>query len=298
MSGALWAWFVEPFTQEFMQRALLATLALCVAAPVAGVWTLCRRLVYLADAMSHALLAGVAVAAIIGGSLLIGGVLAALTMALAVALLTGRGRIQEDGAIGVAGQALFAVGVIGVSYQQDPRALSHVLFGNPLTVTWSEVVVDGVLAASVVAGFLLLGPLLLATTFDASHARTVGVRVGLVDAGLLVGLALVVVVGLVSVGVLMAVTLIVAPAIVGRLMAQTLGRVMLWAVATGLVAGVVGLLVAYHLGVPAGPSIALTAITAVLAAAVVSAPRRGSLLRRGQRQRSEGATDAPQVVVA
>jgi ABC-type Mn2+/Zn2+ transport system permease subunit len=126
----------------------------------------------------------------------------------------------------------------------------------------------------------------------------VGVRVGLVDAGLLVGLALVVVVGLVSVGVLMAVTLIVAPAIVGRLMAQTLGRVMVWAVATGLVAGVVGLLIAYHLGVPAGPSIALTAIGAVLAAAVVSAPRRGSLFRRGQRQGSEGATDAPQVVVA
>jgi ABC-type Mn2+/Zn2+ transport system permease subunit len=266
----LQTWLLEPFEPAFMQRALLATLALAVAGPLAGVWVLSRRLVYLADAMSHALLAGVAAAAIVGSSLLVGGLAAALTMALLVAWLTRRGRVQEDGAIGIAGQGLFALGVLGVAYQQDPRALSHVLFGNPLTVTWTEVQVDLALALAVVVGLVAATPLLIATTFDPQHARAIGIRVGRIDAALLTALAAVVVVGLVSVGVLMAVTLIVAPAIVGRLLSDDLRRVMAVAVVAGVLSGTVGLLIAYHAALPAGPVIALTAIALVLLVGVAT----------------------------
>ncbi|CQD23225.1 ABC-3 protein [Mycolicibacterium conceptionense] len=87
-------------------------------------------------------MAGVAGASIIGASLLLGGLIAAVTMALIVSVLVVRARIPEDGAIGVVGQGLFALGVIGVSLQSDPRALAHILFGNPLTVTGTDVAVD------------------------------------------------------------------------------------------------------------------------------------------------------------
>jgi ABC-type Mn2+/Zn2+ transport system permease subunit len=133
MSGI--AWLVEPMSYPFMQRAALGTLAVGVAAPVAGVWATSRRLVYLTDAMGHAILAGVAAAALLGASLLVGGLTAALVMALLVALLVVRARLPEDSAIGVAGQGLFALGVIGVSVSSQPRALAHVLFGNPLTIS-------------------------------------------------------------------------------------------------------------------------------------------------------------------
>ena len=54
------AWLVDPFTTTFMQRALVSSLAVGIAAPAIGVWAVSRRLVYLTDAMSHAILAGVA----------------------------------------------------------------------------------------------------------------------------------------------------------------------------------------------------------------------------------------------
>jgi ABC-type Mn2+/Zn2+ transport system permease subunit len=133
---------MEPFEYDFMVRAAVATIAVCIAAPACGVWALSRRLVYLTDAMSHGMLAGVAGAAIIGGSLLVGGLIAALAMALFISLLVVRARVPEDGAIGVVGQGLFALGVIGVSLQSEPRALAHVLFGNPLTVSRFDVIVD------------------------------------------------------------------------------------------------------------------------------------------------------------
>jgi ABC-type Mn2+/Zn2+ transport system permease subunit len=267
---------MEPFEYDFMVRAAVATIAVCIAATACGVWALSRRLVYLTDAMSHGMLAGVAGAAIIGGSLLVGGLIAALAMALFISLLVVRARVPEDGAIGVVGQGLFALGVIGVSLQSEPRALAHVLFGNPLTVSRFDVIVDVALVVIVIGTLAVMKPALLATTFDAVHARTVGMRVGLIDSALLVVLSMTVVAGLVTVGVLMAVTLIVAPAVTARMLGRSLNAMFAIAVASGLMAGVVGLLVSYHAGLPTGPTVALLAVAQVGVAALWAHPARAS----------------------
>lgn len=261
-------WLTEPMSYPFMQRAALATVAVGVAAPVAGVWATSRRLVYLTDAMSHAILAGVAGAALLGVSLLLGGLIAALVMALLVAALVVRARLPEDSAIGVTGQGLFALGVIGVSLSTEPRALSHVLFGNPLTVSRTEVAAELVLSAVVVSLVAVCLPVLVATTFDPGHARTLGVRTGLVDTAVIVGLGLVVVVGLTTVGVLMALTLCIAPATAARLLSARVVRVLWLAAALGAAAGLVGLLASYHLGLPAGPVVAALAVGQVAVAAL------------------------------
>jgi ABC-type Mn2+/Zn2+ transport system permease subunit len=265
---------MEPFEYDFMVRAAVATIAVCMAAPACGVWALSRRLVYLTDAMSHGMLAGVAGAAIIGGSLLVGGLIAALAMALFISLLVVRARVPEDGAIGVVGQGLFALGVIGVSLQSEPRALAHVLFGNPLTVSRFDVIVDVTLVVIVIGTLAAMKPALLATTFDAVHARTVGMRVGLIDSALLVVLSMTVVAGLVTVGVLMAVTLIVAPAVTARMLGRSLNAMFAIAVASGLMAGVAGLLLSYHAGLPTGPTVALLAVAQVGVAALWAHPAR------------------------
>jgi ABC-type Mn2+/Zn2+ transport system permease subunit len=265
---------MEPFAYDFMVRAAVATIAVCMAAPACGVWALSRRLVYLTDAMSHGMLAGVAGAAIIGGSLLVGGLIAALAMALFISLLVVRARVPEDGAIGVVGQGLFALGVIGVSLQSEPRALAHVLFGNPLTVSRFDVIVDVTLVVIVIGTLAAMKPALLATTFDAVHARTVGMRVGLIDSALLVVLSMTVVAGLVTVGVLMAVTLIVAPAVTARMLGRSLNAMFAIAVASGLMAGVAGLLLSYHAGLPTGPTVALLAVAQVGVAALWAHPAR------------------------
>ena len=265
---------MSPLDYGFMQRALLGTLAVGVAAPICGCWAVSRRLVYLTDAMSHAILAGVAGAALLSGSLLLGGFLAAIVMALLVSILVVRVTVPEDSAIGVVGQGLFALGVVGVSLGSDPRALAHVLFGNPLTVTASDVAVQWAMAATVVVAGWFLAPVLAATTFDALHARTVGVRVGLVDTALIVGLALVVVIGLTTVGVLMAITLAVAPAVAARLLTTRLSVMLPVAAALGVAAGVVGLYLSYYTSLPTGPLVGLVAVAEVAVAAAVVAGRR------------------------
>lgn len=267
MSGLL-----EPLTADFFVRALLGVVLLGIAAPLCGCWVVQRRMVYLTDAMSHAVLAGVAGAALLGVSLLAGAFAAAVVMALSVAALVLRAELAEDAAIGVAGQTLFALGLVGVSLRRDdPRALSHVLFGNPLTATWNDVALQAALAVAVVVAAWLLLPVLTAVTFDSAHARTVGVPVARVDALLVVGLGLVIVLGLTTVGVLMAVSLVVLPAVAAGRLASTMPAMMLLAAGLGVGAGVVGLFVSYWAALPTGPAVALVAAGQVL---VVAAVRR------------------------
>jgi ABC-type Mn2+/Zn2+ transport system permease subunit len=270
-SGTISQLLLAPFTFTFMQHATLGTLAVGLAAPICGCWAVSRRLVYLSDAMSHAILAGVAGAALLSANLLLGGFTAAVLMALLVALLVVRARVPEDAAIGVAGQGLFALGVIGVSLQNDPRALSHILFGNPLTVSGADVMVQWLMTGVVVAAGWFLAPVLAATTFDPVHARTAGVRVGLIDTALIVGLALVVVIGLTTVGVLMALTLAVAPAVSARMLADRMSMIIPIAVVLGVGAGMFGLLLSFHTSLPTGPLVALAAVGQVAITATVRA---------------------------
>lgn len=272
-------WLLDPFQAQFMVRAGLGMVLLGVAAPLCGVWVVQRRLIYLSDAMSHAVLAGVAGAALLGASLMLGAFLAAVVMALGVAALIVRAGLAEDAAIGVSGQALFALGLVGLSLQRDdPRALGHLLFGSPLTTTWADVALQAGLTAVVVAATWVLLPVLVATTFDGTHARTVGMRVGLVDTLLVVGLGLVVVIGLTTVGVLMAVSMLVLPAVAARLTAGSTGRMLAHAVLFGVCAEVVGLLLSYHLRLPTGPAVSLVAAAQVLVAVLMR--RAPSAMRR------------------
>lgn len=265
---------IEPFQYTFFQRATLATLAVGVAAPLAGAWAMQRRLVYLTDALSHGVLAGVAAAALLGTSLIAGALVTALVMAFLVALLVIRVRVPEDSSIGLVGQGLFALGVLGLTLQQDPRALHHVLFGNPLTVSGADVAIDIGLAVAIVLAVLWLRPVLSATTFDPQHARTLGLPVALVDTGVVLGLAVVVVIGLSSVGVLMALTLSLAPAVAARLLCHRTPALLGCATAGGVAAGLLGLFVSYYAALPTGPVVALLATAEVaIAAALRKVPR-------------------------
>lgn len=265
---------LEPFSYGFMQRATIGTTALGIAAPVAGVWVTSRRLVYLADAMGHALLAGVAGAVLVGASLMLGALIAAVAMAALVTWLVVRARLPEDSAIGVSGQGLFALGAIGVTVAGDPRALSHILFGDALTISANEVRIQLVLAACVLIGTWVALPVLAASTFDAIHARTVGVRTGAVDAAVILALALLVVVGLSTVGVLMALTLYLAPAVAASQVTERLVPRLALASVLGVVAGLTGLFASYYLDLPTGPVVAVTAVAEVFVAYAVRSGRR------------------------
>lgn len=267
-------WITDPFHLDVMRRALLATVIIGVVAPVVGTWVVLRRMANLGDAMAHGTLAGVGIAYAAGASLLVGAIGAGLLIAAMLVLFSTTRRLGQETVITVIGTTFFALGVVVISRLDTGVELSHFLFGRVLTVSWGDVWLGlGLGGAAVLVVGLLFGELRLAT-FDHVQAEQVGVRVELVQAVLVVLLAVVVVLSLRTVGTVMSVTMLVTPAATARLAARTLRQMTAIGVALGVGEGVVGLIASYHLGSAPGATIALTAAVVFGVVFAATLPRR------------------------
>lgn len=267
-------WFTDPFRADFMRRAFLATLIIGIVAPVVGTWVVLRRMANLGDAMGHGTLAGVAIAYSLGVNVLIGALGAGVLIALLLTVLSTNRRLGQETVIAVIGTAFFGLGVVVLSRVDSGADLTHFLFGRVLTVGWGDLWLNLALGGAAVLVVLVLFDELRLATFDHVHAEQVGVRVELVQAILVVLLAVVVVVSLRAVGTVMAVTMLVTPAATARLFSRTLSRLTMWGVVVGVGEGFVGLMLSYHLSSSPGATIGLLSAVVFAVVFAVTLPRR------------------------
>jgi ABC-type Mn2+/Zn2+ transport system permease subunit len=268
-------WLTQPYASSFMQRAAMAAVIVGAIVPLVGCWILLRRLSYLGDAMSHATLAGVALAYLFGLSITGGALLGGVAMALLIALLNSHPRLREDAVIGVGESVLFATGIIIINGSSNIGVdLSHFLLGQITTVSDADLWLDLALATGATAALWFLFPDLLAATFDEEHARQVGVPVARLRLTLLVLLSIAIVISLQTVGLLLSVALLVIPASTARLVTDRVAPMSALAVALGVTASLVGLTLSYHLATPAGATIALAAAAILGVVMVATLPRR------------------------
>jgi len=266
---------LEPFSHAFMQRALGEALLMGLVCGLLGTFVVLRDLAYTGESMSHTLVPGAAVAIAVGLPVLGGALVGGVAAAVAIALLLRRPDVEEDVAVGVVFSGAFAGGVILLSIRGTPQDLDSLLFGSLLAVERQDLLIGGLAALAVAVAVLLLSRRLVLAAFDRPWADAVGLRPGLLDVVLVVGLALALVAALRGVGTLLVLSLLVAPAATARLVSRRVTSMLLVSPALGMAAGVVGLELSYHRGVAAGPAVALTAAGAfVVVGGIVAARRR------------------------
>ncbi len=267
----------EPLAYGFMQRGMLASVMVGVLCAVVGCYVVLRGMAYLGDAMSHAILPGIAIAYILQGNILLGALVAAIVVALGIGFVTKGGALKEDTAIGILFAAALSLGVALIStiktYALD---LTHILFGNVLGVSEGDLYLIAGLGAVVLLTIVALYKELLVISFDAVLAATLRLPTELLKNVLLVLIALVVVVSLQTVGVGLVAAMLVTPAATAYLLTRRLPSMMLVAAALGALASVVGLYLSYYLNIVSGAAVVLTA-TLFFFLVYLLAPQRGLL---------------------
>lgn len=248
----------------FIVMAALAGIGLMLAAGPLGAFVVWRRMAYMGDATSHAAILGVALALAAGLPVAAGTVVVALLMALAVTLLSNRGR-AADTALGVLAHSALAFGLVAVSFLPNVRSdLSAWLFGDVLTVGPRDLAWIWGGAGAVLGLLIWRWDALLTATVNEELAQAAGIDPRREKLVLTLALALVVAVALKIVGALLIAALLIIPAAAARAFARTPEAMAAGAVAVGAVAVVAGLALSLALDTPAGPSI-------VAAAAVIFA---------------------------
>jgi manganese/iron transport system permease protein len=270
-------WLLEPLAYGFMQRGLAASVMVGVLCAVVGCYVVLRGMAFLGDALAHAILPGVALAYLLKGNLMVGALIAAVVVGLGIGLLSRQGKIREDTAIGILFAAALALGVAMISTVQTYAVdLTHILFGNILGVSPSDLLIIAVLGVIVIATIVLLYKEFLVVSFDRVLAATLRLPVEVLRNLMLILIALTIVVSLQAVGVGLVAAMLVTPAATAYLLTRRLPMMMVIAALTGAFSGVAGLYLSYYLNIASGAAVVLVA-TAVFVVAYVFAPRRGLL---------------------
>jgi ABC-type Mn2+/Zn2+ transport system permease subunit len=249
----------HPWSQVFMQRALLELVLVGIVGAVAGCWVVFYELAYSAESLAHAMFPGLVAAALLGLPLLLGGAVGVLVAAAAIALSGRVPLLRGDASVAVVITSLFGLGVL-------------------VGVSGRDLAASGALAAVSLLALASLYRPLLATGFDRGTARAFGVRPALVDLALLALVAAAIVVGVQALGNLLVIALLVGPAASARLVARRMARMMALAALLAVAASLGGLYLSYYANLAAGASVAAVTVGGYLGLLVASAGARA--LRR------------------
>ncbi|HUG15938.1 MAG TPA: metal ABC transporter permease [Thermomicrobiales bacterium] len=245
-----------------MQHAFLAIIVVGIVCGVIGCFVVLRGMAFLGDAFAHAVFPGVVIAFLLGGSIFIGALLAAIVVSLGIGALTQSERIREDTAIGVMFAGAFALGIALISATGSyTRDLASFLLGNILGVSRSDLILTAATGVVVLGTLAVFRRELVLITFDRTLASAMGIHLWRYDQLFLILLALAIVTALQTVGNILVLAMLVTPAATARLIADRLPAMLLLSASIGAVSGVGGLYLSYYRNVASGAAVVLVATT-------------------------------------
>lgn len=255
-----------PFAFPFMQQAFVIAVLVAVPMAMLSCFLVLKGWSLMGDAISHAVLPGVVLAYVAGLPLAVGAFAAGMVCALATGFLKENSRIKEDTVMGIVFSGMFGLGIVLYTKIETDVHLDHILFGDMLGITWSDVMQSGVIALVSVGAIGIFRRDLLLNAFDPQHARAIGLPVRLLHYGLLAVLSLAIVGALKAVGIILAIAMLIAPGAIAFLLATRFSQMMAISVVVAVLASVFGVYLSFFIDSAPAPTIVLLMSLAFVAA--------------------------------
>jgi manganese transport system permease protein len=269
-------WLLEPLSHAFMVKALLVSALVGGVCGLLSCYMTLKGWALMGDAVSHAVMPGVVVAYALGLPFSLGAFVFGVGSVAAIGFVKQKSRIKEDTVIGLVFTGFFALGLVLVSKVRSNIDLTHILFGNVLGISSSDIQQTLLISALVVGLLLVFRRDLLLFCFDPTHARSIGINTGVLHYMLLSVLSLTAVAGLQTVGVILVVAMLVTPGATAYLLTDRFDRMTLLAIARSVLSSLIGVYVSYWSDSSTAGCIVLVQ-TALFLLAFLLAPRYGIL---------------------
>jgi ABC-type Mn2+/Zn2+ transport system permease subunit len=274
---------LQPFEFPFMTDAMIVGVAVAAVCAVLSCYLVLKGWSLMGDAISHAVLPGIVIAYAIGLPLAVGAFGSGLLCAVLTGYIKANSRVKEDTVMGVVFTGLFAFGLVIFTKVKSDLHLDHILFGNILGLAPSDLRDTLVVAAITLTIILILRRDLLLYCFDSGHARTIGLRTGILYYLLLSLLAVTIVVSLKAVGIILVIAMLVTPGCIGYLLTDRFNRMLVIATVSAVSSSFFGVYLSFFLNASTGACIVLLQALIFLVA-LFFAPKHGLLAARRQQQ--------------
>lgn len=262
----------------FLQKALITSVMVGIICGVIGCFIILRGMALMGDAISHAVLPGVAISYLLGINFFFGAVISGLLTAIGIGFVANHSRIKHDISIGILFTAAFAAGIILITMIKSSTDLYHILFGNVLAVRISDMWITLTLGVIVLVAVYLFFKELLVSTFDPTMAAAYGLPHKWIHYILMALLTMVTVASLQTVGIVLVVAMLITPAATAYLLTDRLSTMVFLSAFFGVLAAVEGLYLSFTYNLDSGATIVLSA-TFWFVMAFLFSPKHGLITR-------------------
>lgn len=246
-----------PFQFSFMTNAMIISILIAIPASLLSCYLVLKGWSLMGDAVSHAVLPGIVIAYIINIPLIIGAFVAGMFCALATGFLKDNSRIKQDTVMGVVFSGMFGFGVVLYTKIQTEVHLDHILFGNILGVTTSDIITSLIIGLVITVGILLKWRDLLLHSFDEVQAKVAGLSVKGIHYGLLITLSLTIVSALKAVGIILTIALLIAPGAIAFLLTKRFETMLIISMLVAVLSSLAGVYLSFYLDSAPAPTIVL-----------------------------------------
>jgi manganese/iron transport system permease protein len=281
-------YLLTPFHYEYMVKAMLVSAFIGGVCAMLSCFVTLKGWSLMGDALSHAIVPGVAIAYLIGVPFAVGAFASGLTAAAVMGWIKAKTTIREDAVIGLVFTTFFAAGVLIISVFPSNISLKTIVFGNILGIASADIVQMLVISAVTLLILGLKWKDLLLFAFDPNQARAIGLNTTVLHMTLLTLLAATAVAALQTVGACLVVAMLVTPGATAYLLTDKFGRMMKIATAMGVLTSFLGAYASYFLNGSTGGCIVVLQ-TALFFAALFFAPKYGIVASQWKARSSAAA---------
>ncbi|NYT82578.1 metal ABC transporter permease [Alcaligenaceae bacterium] len=273
------ALLIEPFGYDYMVNAMWVSALVGAVCAFLSAYLMLKGWSLIGDALSHAIVPGVAGAYMLGLSFSAGAFLSGMLAAASMLLLNQRTRLKEDVIIGLVFSAFFGFGLFMASLAPVSVNIQTIILGNILAITPEDTLQLAIIGGVSLAVLLFKWKALMLVFFDENHARSVGINPFFIKALFFVLLSACTVAAMQTVGAFLVVAMVVTPGATAYLLTDRFPRLLTISVAIGAVSSFAGAYASYFLdGATGGVIVVLQ--TLCFLAAFVFAPKHGILASR------------------
>lgn len=276
---SLWNWLVEPLQYGFLVQAIWVSAFVGLVCAVLSCYITLKGWSLMGDAISHAVVPGVVMAYALNIPFAIGAFVFGFGATVAIGYVKSKTRLKEDAVIGIVFTGFFAFGLVLVTKIPSNVDLFHILFGNVLGISRSDIIQTLIAGTITLVVILVRRRDLLLFCFDPNHAKAIGLNTRAMYYTLLSLLALTIVAALQTAGVILVIAMLVTPGSIAYLMTDRFDHMLGISIVSSVFSCVIGTYLSYHLDISTGGSIVVV-MTLLFVVAMVFAPKYGILAQQ------------------
>ena len=246
---------LQPFTFDFMLRATVIALLVAIPTAILSCFLVLKGWSLMGDAVAHAVLPGVILAYLLGFPYIIGAFIAGMLCAVTTGFISENSRLKEDTVMGVVFSSMFALGIVMMSKIESEVHLDHILFGDILGITGTDILITGVITLFSLLFLIIKGKDLVLYIFDLQHAKAIGIPIRVLHYCLLALLSITIVSALKAVGMILVIASLIAPGAIAYLITNRFKNMILISLLINSLCAVAGVYASFFIDSAPAPTI-------------------------------------------